>query len=112
MQRNILCDGTSSNKAEIRSSVVSYMEDDGITENSNKWVLANKDTCALFGTMKDVKTPLFTPQISKIKADGNKGRKVIDIEITGQSLFRCGKIWLEIQDKVDGRNDEIGTKLY
>jgi uncharacterized OsmC-like protein len=55
--RNIVCDGTSDNKAELKAESVSFIDKgkDGKKdkESLNKWVLANEETCIVSGSLNN-----------------------------------------------------------
>jgi hypothetical protein len=40
---------------------------------------------------------LYSPLIKNVSASGNEDKSGVNINITGDSLFKCGKLWLEVK---------------
>ncbi|KAA6389590.1 MAG: hypothetical protein EZS28_014881, partial [Streblomastix strix] len=116
IQRNIVCDGEIDNKAELQAESESFIEkgvDKQYKESINKWVLINKDTCKLSGTLSEIKTNLlYSPQISSIQAEQLDQSNDLSVKITGSSLIGCKKMLLQLKQKTTDRNDEIDTQHF
>ncbi|KAA6366245.1 MAG: hypothetical protein EZS28_038228, partial [Streblomastix strix] len=123
IQRNIICDGTVSNKAQLRANSVSFLIDGSGTQSTNKWILSKKDTCELFWDLSNIANPLYTPIISEFKADVNQKEGGIQIQIKGTSLVGCGRIWIRISEinpststptseKSPTTNDDLKKVIY
>ncbi|KAA6326167.1 MAG: hypothetical protein EZS28_053987, partial [Streblomastix strix] len=98
MQRNIICGGTNTQNAQILASASSFRE---ISDNNepgelsrNKWVIKDKETCKLTGSLSEEKLLLYSPLIEGFDSSSNKDMTGIDVEIKGKSLFKCGKLYI------------------
>ncbi|KAA6396960.1 MAG: hypothetical protein EZS28_007515, partial [Streblomastix strix] len=112
-RRNIICAGTPSNTAQLRADNISFLVDESGAESGNKWILAQRDTCELFGAIQNTIHPLFAPIISELKAqqikEGNGG---ISIDIKGASLIGCGMIWIQVSEINSTLNTELKSITY
>ncbi|KAA6372550.1 MAG: hypothetical protein EZS28_031923, partial [Streblomastix strix] len=98
--RNIICEGTLDSPSQLLAESSSFREVEpdgnaGLT-SINKWVVADKTTCKITGSLGQEKLLLYTPQIQSIRANGNYDKTGINVVIQGKSLFGCGKLYLQV----------------
>ncbi|KAA6373759.1 MAG: hypothetical protein EZS28_030715, partial [Streblomastix strix] len=113
-RRNVICDGTESNKAQLRADNISFLVDESGTQSINKWILVQKDTCELFGSIQNTIHPLFAPIITELKAEQIKeGNGGISIQLKGISLIGCGMIWIQVSENPSSTvNAEENSIIY
>ncbi|KAA6393328.1 MAG: hypothetical protein EZS28_011144 [Streblomastix strix] len=110
-QRNIVCDGEEDKKAELKAELVSFIEKGKEGEQDevsiNRWILINKKTCKLSGSIANEKHLLYIPLIDKIEVEQTADKTEIQVVITGSSLFGCGKIWLKVSGQSSTSQDML-----
>ncbi|KAA6378180.1 MAG: hypothetical protein EZS28_026294, partial [Streblomastix strix] len=111
-RRNIICNGSLTNKAQIRAENVSFLVHQSGDESANKWILSNKDTCEIFGTVSNTIHTLYSPLITSLKAQEIKDIGGISFDIQGTSLIGCLRIWIKITEKPNPDDEEIDSVTY
>ncbi|KAA6388859.1 MAG: hypothetical protein EZS28_015614 [Streblomastix strix] len=112
IQRNIICRGTSINKAQLHAESISFLINNSGIESRNKWILISNDSCKVFGSVSTSPSLLFVPIITKFIAKQMNRRTGIYIEINGQSLIRCQNIWLKIEEKITNTYIKPNSIIY
>ncbi|KAA6389850.1 MAG: hypothetical protein EZS28_014621, partial [Streblomastix strix] len=102
--------GTTSSPAQLLAESSSFSE--AGVENKNKWVLADRDTCKITGSLGQENILLFAPQIQSIKATGNTDKTGIDVVIEGKSLFKCSKLNLQVSSVSQQTMNADAVKQY